>query len=149
MKAFFLVLSISAGVLGLLILLNIIMAATRKKMEQAILQKFNKEDLLAANPRANFFGMKSKGGRQIRGNGALVLTKNELYFLRACPEMEYRIPIEKITGVSLPKSFNGKSIFYPLLCITYQADNGEDAMAWAVREPKKWKAAIEELVKTS
>jgi hypothetical protein len=39
-----------------------------------------------------------------------------------------------------------KTVFRPLLCVQYRGDDGPDAMAWAVRQPQQWKAAIENLM---
>lgn len=47
--------------------------------------------------------------------------------------------------VSLPKSFNGKSVFAELLCVHYTIDGKEDSAAWAVDNPLKWKESIEKL----
>jgi hypothetical protein len=131
------------GVICLLIVLKTVSSTVNKKMEIAILNKFDKAEIICATPRASFFGVKSKGAMQVRGKGALVLTKNELYFLRAVPEKEYKIPIQKITDVSLPKSFNGKTVFYPLLCVSFVGDTEKDSMAWAIKDPQPWKEVIE------
>ncbi|MDA3790895.1 MAG: hypothetical protein PF503_20665, partial [Desulfobacula sp.] len=96
--------------------------------------------------RANFFGEKSKGGKQIRGNGAIVLTKDQLFFIRAMPFKEYIIPIESINRVSMPNSFNGKSVFSKLLCVHYNVEGIEDSIAWAIKNPVKWKESIESLL---
>lgn len=139
-------LSVTGGVVGLLLVLRAVMRTVRRKLQGRIEAKFNREEILAATDRANFFGEKSKGGAQVRGNGALVLTKDLLYFLRAVPEKEYVIPISAIRQITLPKAFNGKSVLAPLLCVQYARDAGTDAMAWAVKDPGHWKAAIERLV---
>lgn len=137
--------SVLFGLACLLLVLKIVFSSVRKKLEREIEQKFNRADILAATTKANFFGVKSKRGRQIRGNGALVLTKEKLYFLRAVPEKEYVIPVNSIAKITMPLFFNGKSIFYPLLCVHYEGDNGEDEIAWAIKNPKQWKEAIENL----
>jgi len=118
-----------------------------KKLEKYILNKFNKNDIIGATTRANFFGLKSLGSKQIRGNGAIVLTKNKLYFIRATPFLEHIIPIEEIREISLPTSFNGKSVFKKLLCIHYQNDGQDEAIAWTIKSPEKWKLSIENIVK--
>jgi len=140
------ILSVIFGVACLLIVLKFIFSSVRRKLEAAIQEKFDKQDIIGATTNANFFGEKSKKGRQIRGNGALVLTKDKLYFLRAVPEKEYVIPLKSIANISMPKSFNGKSILSPLLCIHYRVDEGEDAIAWAIKDPKRWKEVIEKLI---
>lgn len=126
---------------------GLIFSRIRKKLQKSIAENFKKEEILGATTRANFFGIKSKGGKQIRGNGALVLTRKQLYFIRAVPRQEYNIPIGSVREVSLPRSFNGKSALVRLLCVHYGTEYGEDAIAWAIRKPRQWKEAIETLLK--
>ncbi len=138
--------SVLSGIVLLLTIINLIFSYTRKKLKNHIQKKFDKEKIIMATTSANFFGEKSKGGKQIRGNGALVLTKGEVFFIRAVPFTEYIIPIESITEISTPTSFNGKTVFSKLLRIQYKTDSGSDAMAWAIRNPNKWEEAIEKLI---
>lgn len=137
--------SVLSGLAFLFALLKLVFSATRKTLENHIQAHFTREEILGATTRANFFGELSKGGRQIRGNGALVLTKNDLHFIRAVPFKTYKIPIGSIIEISLPKSFNGKSVFSALLCVQYRSDTRSDAIAWAVKNPENWKKAIENL----
>lgn len=134
------------GLAFLLAILGLIYAQVKKKLHEVIANKFDKQEILGATTQANFFGVKSKGSAQVRGNGALVLTKKELYFIRAVPSKEYSIPISAIRKVSLPKTFNGKLTFVPLLCVHYDTKNGEDSIAWALKNAKKWKDAIEKMI---
>ena len=136
------------GVLLLLIIPGLVFSRIRRKLEALISLRFVDEEILVATTRANFLGEKSKGGAQIRGNGALVLTRNELYFIRAVPQKEFRIPIRFIRNVSMPRFFNGKSIFVPLLCVTFKTESGEDSIAWALRNPKQWKNAIDRAIQS-
>ena len=145
-KGIFIALFVIGGLATLFIILRSVMGAIRKKLEAHVEQKFDKREIVAASTGANFFGQQSKGGKQIRGNGALVLTKEFLYFFRAMPFKEFTLPIQSITEVTLPRSFAGKSIFSALLCIHYRAAGQQDAMAWAIKDPKQWKRAIEALM---
>ena len=104
--------SVIGGVTLLLILLKMFFASFRKKLENHIRDNFDKEEIIGATTRANFFGVQSKGGKQLRGNGALVLTRDRLCFIRGMPQSIYSIPTKTITQVSLPKSFNGKNDNY-------------------------------------
>ena len=138
--------SVIVGLLLLFAFLGLIYSRIRKKLRKLIANKFDKEEMLGATTRANFFGIKSKAGAQIRGNGALVLTRNDLYFLRAVPQKEYKISISSIRNVSMPRLFNGKSALVPLLCVNYDTEYGEDSIAWALKDAKKWKEAIEKMI---
>jgi len=127
----------------LLLAVSLVFSSIRKKMKAHIRERFDKNEIIGSTTSVNFFGEQSKGGKQIRGNGALVLTKDELFFIRAMPFKEYVIPIKSITGVSTPTSFNGRSSLSRLLCVQYKTDSGADAIAWSIKEPGKWKEAIE------
>ncbi len=143
---FIVAISVISGVLCLLGVIGFIFKSIRKKLENYIQNKFDKNEVVGTTTRANFFGVKSKGGKQVRGNGAIVLTKDQLVFIRAIPFKEYKIPIKSIQRVSLPKSFNGKSVLSKLLCIHFICEGIEDSTAWAIRNPEKWKKSIEVLM---
>ena len=138
--------SVIVGLSFLFVILGLIYSRISKRLHKLITNKFDKEEILGATTRANFFGIKSKGGAQVRGNGALVLTRNELYFIRAVPQKEYRIPLNSVRDVSMPRFFNGRSVFAPLLCVNYDAEYGEDSIAWALKDAKKWKDTIEKMI---
>ena len=133
--------------LGLLFaILGRIYASIRGRLRKRINEKFSKREILGATTRANFFGIKSKAGAQVRGNGALVLTRNALFFIRAVPHKEFEIPLASIRKVSMPRFFNGKLALLPLLCVHFDTEYGEDSMAWSVPEAKVWKNAIEKRI---
>lgn len=147
METYQIVLSaVLTGVLLLCLILKFIFKSVRGALGKCIHEKFEPEEIICAATRANFFGIKSDGAGQLRGNGAFVLTKNRLWFMRAVPPKEYEIPITAIKRVSLPRSFNGKSVFVKLLCIHYERNGIEDAMAWAINNPSEWKEHIENLI---
>jgi hypothetical protein len=138
--------SVISGVFSLLLGLYLVFKSIRRKLEKYIQDRFDMNKIIGATTKANFFGLKSKGAKQIRGNGAIVLTRDQLFFIRALPFKEYKIPIKAINSVSMPKSFNGKSVFTELLCVHYNVDGIEDSIAWAVDNPVKWKESIENRV---
>ncbi len=141
------ILSVISGIVLLLIILKTVFSSTQRALNELIQNKFIKQDIILSTTRANCFGIKSKGGMQIRGNGALVLTKEILYFLMLVPHKEYIIPINSISDISTPKSFNGKSIFSPLLCIRFNIDNKVDEIAWVVNNLQIWVDEIKKLQK--
>jgi len=131
--------------LALMITLRSIMVNVRRKLSIRVSERFAKEDILLQSLDANFFGFKSKGKKQIRGNGALVLTREELWFSRVLPQMEISIPIRNIRTVKLVRSHLGKTVFRPLLLVEFFHRGREDAIAWLVKNPEEWQKKIEEL----
>ena len=108
---------------------------------------FSPGNVLCRDDTANFFGIKSLGYKQFRGNGLLLLTKDNLYFNRFFPEKEIIIPITSIVSVDTPKSFLGKTIFRELLQVNFINENGkQDSAAWYVKDFRMFKEKLEELI---
>lgn len=88
-------------------------------------------------------GLQSRGKGQVRGNGWLVLTDDELRFKQWIPAREDRIPLAAITGVETPRVWLGKTVGRKLLCVRWRTPGGgDDAMAWEVRDLDGWLAAL-------
>jgi hypothetical protein len=118
-----------------------------KKRIKEIHDKYKDQDLLIFDNNSNFFGQESLGVGKIRGNGVLLLTKEELYFGMWKPKKEVLIPIKYITEVTNPKSHMHRSIFKPLLKIIFKNENGEsDSVAWYVRYLDQWTEIINDLI---
>jgi hypothetical protein len=144
LAALIIVVSVGAGLLALLTFLMFVLTSLRKRLSAEVERRFGGQMVLLQALNANFFGQQSKGVGQIRGNGALVLTEDELWFLLGIPSREISIPLRDITSVSLVKSHLGKTKFRPLLRVEYLSEGIADSVAWAVNDPEKWKATIEE-----
>jgi hypothetical protein len=116
-----------------------------QKRINEIMVKFKEEDIIISLKSANFFGQQSHKSLQMRGNGVLVLTQEELYFEMWHPKKVLQIPISAIIKVETTKSFLHKTKFRKLLKVVFQNETGEeDAAAWWVSSLDKW---IEELEK--
>ncbi|NVM44772.1 MAG: hypothetical protein HWN79_07630 [Candidatus Lokiarchaeota archaeon] len=116
-----------------------------QKRISEIRDKFKGKNIIISLNSANFFGQDSYKSRQIRGNGVLVLTQEELYFEMWHPKKVLKIPTTTILKVEITKSFLRKSVFRKLLKVMFQNENGEEeAAAWWVSSLDKW---IEELEK--
>jgi hypothetical protein len=100
-------------------------------------------DLLLEEPGANSFGVESGGPWQVRGNGNLALTEDELLFAQWAPDRLLRIPRRSIVEASTADSHLGKRIGWPLLRVAWTAEDGsEDAVALWVRDPNRWLAEL-------
>ena len=93
---------------------------------------------------ANTFGVESLGKSQVRGNGTLALTADELLFAQWVPHRLLRIPRAAITEVTTTRSWLGKTIFRQLLLVRWTADANADAIALWVRDLDGWIAALSE-----
>ena len=103
-----------------------------RKRREEVARRFRRKTILRQHNLAQFFGRESLGHVQARGNGLLVLTGEELYFLQALPRREFVIPIESITEVSNPRSHLGKSNMCKLLRVDFVEKRKDDAIAWNV-----------------
>jgi hypothetical protein len=109
---------------------------------QTIGKKFPSAKLII--PGVNFYGQESKGKMQMRGNGTLVLTEEEIYFEQLVPRREFRIPLSAVQAVETPSSFLGKTNFRPLLKVVFKNDGGQtDAMGWIVPDVEGTQQAVE------
>ncbi len=116
-----------------------------QKRINEIIDKFVGKDIIISLNSANFFGQQSHKSSQIRGNGVLILTPEELYFEMWHPKKVLQIPTSAIINVEITKSFLHKSVFRKLVKVMFKNENGEeDAAAWWVSSLDKW---IEELEK--
>jgi hypothetical protein len=142
---------LSVIILVFVVLGLILLFATLKKSvnntTSTIEKNFNKEDIIYINSSANFFGVKSLGFKQIKGNGILILTNEVLFFRRLLPEMEISIPIENIQSIEEVKSFLSKSIGRKLLKVNYKSDRDKiDSVAWYVDDIKNLKEKLDKLI---
>ncbi|HST70398.1 MAG TPA: hypothetical protein VLI94_12165 [Solirubrobacterales bacterium] len=100
-------------------------------------------DLLLEEPGANSLGVESAGPWQVRGNGNLALTADELLFAQWVPKRLLRIPRSSIVEVSKAKTHLGKWIGRPLLKVAWTRDDGEqDSIALWVRDLDRWLAEL-------
>ena len=118
-----------------------------KKRIKELHDKYKDKDLLIFDNRSNFFGQESLGLGKIRGNGVLLLTKEELYFGMWKPKKEVIIPVKSIIEISNPNSHMHRSIFKPLLKVIFKNETGEtDSVAWFVRYLDQWNNIINDLI---
>jgi len=93
---------------------------------------------------ANSFGVESAGKGQVRGNGSLALTEEELVFAQWVPDRIVRIPRASIIQVTTPRSHLGKTMFRKLLKVTWETESGApDSIALLVRDLDAWVEAVQ------
>lgn len=139
---------ISASVLFLaavVIALRKFLHGLRVRGQAALDRRFARSDVILSELMAQSYGEQSRGVTQARGNGALALTKDELFFMLYVPERELRIALASIEDVSNPRSHLGKTSGAKLLHVRFKRDAGEDAVAWRVPDPEAWKAELDAL----
>ncbi|MBI3968681.1 MAG: hypothetical protein HY329_23855 [Chloroflexi bacterium] len=153
---------IGAGILGVIIVILVMVIViflvvpklVTKAMEPALERRLSKvyapEQLVLRDLKAVTLGLESKGVMQLRGNGALVLTANELGWFRFVPERsDLRIPRENITKVDTVQTHLGKTYFRDLLRVTFMNNGRPDSMAWYVTDLGAWLTRLREPAETA
>ncbi|MHC4607344.1 MAG: hypothetical protein ACYTAF_10520 [Planctomycetota bacterium] len=134
-------------VLGLILLTALIVPAVlilwirglSRSAAAEMRERLGEHRILLMEPGANFFGRKSLGVAQIRGNGCLALTRDELHFIMWVPRREIRIPRSDILRAEKTRTHVGKASIFPLLRVRFRNEEGkEDAIAWRVRKLPEW-----------
>ncbi len=118
-----------------------------QKRINEILDEFKDKDIIISLNNANFFGQQSRKSTQVRGNGVLVLTDEELYFEMWRPKKILQIPISSVLKIKITKSFLRKSVFRKLLKVVFTNQEGEeDTAAWWVTSLEKWIEELERII---
>ncbi len=118
------------------------------KRKKEIIAKFKDKEILLISSNANYFGTETLKSFQIRGNGFLILTKDELFFQMWTSKKEISIPISNLRSTETVKSFLGKTVFAPLLKVNFQNEhNDSDSIAWLVKNLHQWVKTINDLIK--
>lgn len=110
-------------------------------LEKRVSEKFHEDQIIAKEIFwADLRYQRSKGCCQTRGNGALVLTSDVLWFNMLCPNKQTEIPLRNIRSVEVG-SFN-----YSLFIVDYVDANSEmeDEVMIALVESYFWKRKTEE-----
>jgi len=117
----------------------------RKRIED-IFEMFKDKNILISDKMANFFGQESLGVWEVRGNGVLLLTEQELFFGMWKPKKDMIFPVKSIIEITNPKSHMHRSVFKSLLKISFKNESGEhDSAAWFVGDLNKWNQILGEL----
>jgi len=111
------------------------------------------EEVVLLEEGANNFGFASRGFRQWRGNGHLLMTARRLVFVMWAPRWSLVIPREHIRRVERRKSHNGRirrnfgSKWPNLIWVEYTTDRGTvDSIAWMVKDSEAWLGALPGLI---
>jgi len=103
------------------------------------LEKIRKGSVIREDHFANFAGLSSKGAKQQRRSGILILTDEEIFFLAWLSKVEIRIPLSSVIRVDETKTHAGRWAAYPMFHIIYKNEDGKtDGAAWSVKNREEW-----------
>jgi len=115
----------------------------QRRVAAELRARLGEASILAIEERANGFGVESGGPFQVRGNGCLALTDDELVFLMWLPRRELRILRSAITGVERTRWHLGKTMGRELLRVRFQNEAGQsDSAAFLVGDLPMWEALL-------
>ncbi len=118
-----------------------------RKKSQKIVESYAHLGIIKKCVGANFYGQESLGVRQIRGNGVLLLTNDELIFELWLPKRILRIPISSIIGLDQTKWHLKKTKGVNLLKVLFtNEENNADSAAWQVRDIEDWNSFLRSLI---
>lgn len=119
----------------------------KRKRAEELFKNYHKDRIIYFSREVNFFGQKSKDGLNIRGNGSLLLTPDQLHFKKWLPDQDLIIPLKDIKNVERVDSFMGKSKNKPLLKIDFNNKNGEiDSAAWFLDNMHNWEKVLQDYI---
>jgi hypothetical protein len=115
----------------------------RREAAGAAQARLGDTSVVISDESANFFGVESRGKAQVRGNGYLAASADEIVFVMWLPRRELTISRDRVTGVERTRSHLGKSVGRELLRVSFTNDAGDaDSVAWLVRDVAAWEAAL-------
>jgi len=114
----------------------------RQRLQMARQWEHEGRILLRGPAHANVSGLESKGMTQIRGNGFIALTDQDLRVNRAVLATEWRIVHHDIKQVSLEAAFLGKWKGMKVMVITFETEGRLDRLGLYVRDSQTWVEAI-------
>jgi len=118
-----------------------------RKKSNKIVEKYAHLGIIVKCKGANFFGQESLGVRQVRGNGVLILTNDELIFEYWIPKRILRISVSKIHGLEQTKWHLKKTKGVNLLKVRFTNEDGnEDSGAWWVTDIEDWSKFLESII---
>jgi hypothetical protein len=124
---------------------KLVLESIKAPLEARIAASYSPHEILMKDLAANSFGLESLGVWQLRGNGALVLTRDCLHYFRFVGGTELRVMLESIIDVSFTKTHLGKATYHNLLKVRFSEEGATDSVAWYVTDPQAWKSKLEAL----
>ena len=122
-----------------------IIAYVKRKRAEELFANYHKDRIIYFSKKVNFFGQKSAGRAQIRGNGSLLLTADELHFSRWIPKKSLVISLDDIENIERVDSFLGKKKKRKLLKVDFNNNQGQkDSAAWYLDNMQVWEKVIKD-----
>lgn len=119
-----------------------VMRDARRSSRYKLTTQFNEADILRSDVIAHCYGFESGRGEQYRGNGAVVLTADKLWYSKMDTDDVLEIPMSAIRDVDIALRFRGELGEGRLLIVTFEKNGRDDRIALFVEAPAEWRIAI-------
>lgn len=120
----------------------------KRKRAEELFADYHKDRIIYFSKEVDFFGQQSAGRTQLRGNGSLLLTSDELHFSRWLPKKSLVIPLDDIENIERVDSFLGKKKNRELLKVDFNNTQGNrDSAAWFLDNMHAWEHVIKDNLK--
>ena len=114
------------------------------KLEERVNEMFEENQIIAKEIFwANLEYQRSTGCCQTKGNGALVLTSDVLWFTLLCPDKQIEMPLRSILAVGVGRIPDQVLRAGLIIDFVDPASGIEDQVIFVLREPQFWKTLIE------
>ena len=119
------------------------------RLEERVNENFHESQIIAKEIFwANLQYQRSIGCCQVKGNGALVLTSDVLWFTLLCPNKQIEMRLRQIRAVDV--GYVRQAGAQGLIIDFVDATSGiEDQVMIVLREPQTWKRIIDETIHKS
>ena len=115
----------------------------RRSIAADVRARLGESEIVLMDESALSLGVESAGVWQVRGNGCLAATNDEILFIMWLPRKELSIPRERVTSIERARAHLGKTIGHELLRVRFVNESGRpDSVAWYVRDLSTWEATL-------
>ena len=122
------------------------LAVIRQIETRRIFTKFSKDEVLMLSFGVNFFGVDSEPGRPDKSSGALVLTKEGLYYRARYAKREFFIPGQNLVKLEVIEYLKGRPLNQKAVGFFFKNADGErDLAAFRIPHSAQWARAIKKL----
>jgi hypothetical protein len=137
----------TAGIFGASLIVLVFARLKRNQNEIAamISERYPRNRVRRRDDAAYLIAQESRGYRQSRGNGTLILTDEELFYAIALPKRTFIIPLDTVTGLERVRRMGGQGRVRKFLKIGFDGhDTSPDALGIMLNDIDAWERAIDE-----
>lgn len=111
----------------------------RRMETRRIERRFAGREIVLSSFGVNYYGLRSEPGGPARSSGALVLTKDSIYYRARFSKRELTIPVGSLTTIDIVETFKGRPLYTKAIQFRFELpDNREEAAVFRIPYPDRW-----------